>query len=127
MAFFLFVILMGKEATWLPILINYIATCSCHLFKNGGSVVNFATETDFFLVVSVHLCSSETHIFELFISNDGTDSLMGFRVVHVLVHGGEASPRMVNIVSLLEWAFIELINVTGVKVMCNVKHFFFFI
>lgn len=118
---------MGKEATWLSILVNYIATCSGHLFEYSWRVVNFATELYFFFVMSVHLRSPETHIFKLFISNDGADSLMSFLVVHVLVHGGEAPLCMVNIVSLLEWAIIELINVTGVKVMCNVKHFLFYL
>lgn len=84
--------------------------------------VGLHSETDLLIVVFISLRRPETHIIQLLVSRRSAHGLESRRVVHVDVGGGVAPLRVIDDVSFAEWAFIELVDIAGVKVLGYVEH-----
>ena len=93
-----------------------------HRLKNCLRV-GLHSETDLVIVMFVSLRRPETHIIQLLVARGSAHSLKGCRVVHVDVGGGVAPLSVIDDVSFAEWAFIELVDIAGVKVLGYVEHF----
>jgi len=87
-----------------------------HLFKNGLRVRS-ASKLDLFIIELRTLGRPETHIVKLLVASGPTDRLISRLIVHVLCGRGEAPLGMVNNHVFLEWALIELIDVTSIEVL----------
>ena len=122
----LVVVLVSKKATRFAIFLNVLAAGSRHSVKDTFRIwVASSAKGNLVLVVGIHLSRSETHQLQLFVGKISAHSFMSLVIVHILIHRREPTFGVVHDDVLLKGALVELIDITGVEMMCHVEHYSF--
>ena len=112
---------VSQEPSRFPINAGLHSALFGHRLKDSLRI-GLHSETDLVIVVFISLRRPETHIIQLLVACRSAHGLEGRRVVHVDVGGGVAALSVVDDVSFAKWAFIELVDIAGVKVLGYVEH-----
>jgi len=118
---------MSEESSWITCHVELESALPGQCLKDRDGVRILAETAKTHLVGAVLglLSSPETHLVDLFVATGGAHKLAILRVVHVNVRGREPLPGVVDLVVAADWAVVELVDIAGVEVPCNVEHLFF--
>ena len=117
-------VFVGEQASWPSTNDGHLSRLDRHLFPDSFRI-DPGTTSDSSIVVLVAHRRPETLIVVFFVARWASYRFECLAQVHVYFQLRESFLRTIHVLVSAKRAFIEFVDVSGIKVVCDVKHILF--